>query len=59
MAKPGNIEGKTKVTLYFADEVYRALKMRAAETDESMSAIVERTLRKELGGNEKISSEKV
>lgn len=49
MARPGQIEGKTKATLYLSDEVHRALRIRAAETGESMGDITGRALRKELG----------
>lgn len=49
MARPGQIVGKTKATLYLDEEVHRALRIRAAETGESMGDIAERALRKELG----------
>src|SRR5690606_1979868 len=49
MARPGAIDGKTKATLYLDEEVHRALRIRAAETGESMGDIAERALRRELG----------
>src|SRR5690606_1640463 len=44
MSKPPSPKG-----LRISDEVHRALRIRAAETGESMGAIAERALRKELG----------
>ena len=44
MGKPYSPKG-----LRISDEVHRALRIRAAETGESMGAIAERALRKELG----------
>lgn len=39
----------TKLTVYVTEELRRALRVRAAETGESQSAIAERALRRELG----------
>lgn len=47
--RPGYIEGKAKVGFYIDPEVQQALKIRAAQTGESMSGIAERALRRELG----------
>ena len=47
--RPGYIEGKRKLGVYVAEEVHKALRLRAAETGESMGQIAERALRKELG----------
>jgi len=47
--RPGYIPGKRKMTVYVDPDVHRALKVRAAETGESMGDIVERALRRELG----------
>lgn len=46
--RPGYIEGKRKLGVYVDEEVYKALRIRAAETGESMGKITERALRKEL-----------
>lgn len=47
--RPGYIEGKTKAGFYIDPKVQQALKVRAAQTGESMSDIAERALRRELG----------
>lgn len=47
--RPGTIPGKKKATLYLDEAVHKALRIKAAETGESMGEIVERALRKELG----------
>lgn len=47
-ARPGTIPGKTKTTLYLDSDLHMALRIRSAETKESMSDILERALRKEL-----------
>lgn len=44
MSKPHSPKG-----LRISDEVHKALRIRAAETGESMGEIAERALRKELG----------
>ena len=46
--RPGYIEGKRKLGVYVDEEVHKALRVRAAETGESMGEITERALRKEL-----------
>ncbi len=46
--RPGYIEGKRKLGVYVAEEVHKVLRVRAAETGESMGEITERALRKEL-----------
>jgi len=47
--RPGYIPGKRKMTVYVDPLVHRALRMRAAETGESMGSIVERAIRRALG----------
>lgn len=47
--RPGTIPGKKKATLYLDEAVHKALRIKAAETGESMGDIAERALRKELG----------
>jgi len=47
--RPGYIPGKRKMTVYVDPLVHRALRMRAAETGESMGNIVERAIRRALG----------
>jgi len=47
--RPGYIPGKRKMTVYVDPEVHRALRVRAAETGESMGNIVERAIRRALG----------
>lgn len=51
--RPGYIEGKRKLGVYVDEEVHKALRVRAAETGESMGEITERALRKELAQQEK------
>ena len=46
--RPGYIEGKRKLGVYVDEELYKVLRVRAAETGESMGKITERALRKEL-----------
>ena len=46
--RPGYIEGKRKLGVYVDEEVHKALRVRAAETGESMGEITERALRLEL-----------
>ena len=47
--RPGYIPGKRKMTVYVDPDVHRALRVRAAETGESMGNIVERAIRRALG----------
>jgi len=47
--RPGYVPGKVKMSVYVSPEVHRALRMRAAETGESMGNIVERAIRRALG----------
>jgi len=47
--RPGYVSGKVKMSVYVSPEVHRALRIRAAETGESMGNIVERAIRRALG----------
>lgn len=51
--RPGYIKGKRKLGVYVDEEVHKALRVRAAETGESMGEITERALRKELAQQER------
>ena len=51
--RPGYIEGKRKLGVYVDEELHKALRIRAAETGESMGKITERALRKELAQQER------
>jgi hypothetical protein len=46
--RDGYVPGKKKTTLYLDNALHKALRIRAAETGESMGQITERALRKEL-----------
>jgi len=48
--RPGHIEGKERITVYIDEDMARRLRVLSAERKESMSAIIERALRKELSG---------
>ncbi|MBE3584457.1 MAG: CopG family transcriptional regulator [Limnochordaceae bacterium] len=47
--RPGYVPGKSQVKLYLPEALARALRVRAAEEGITMSELVERALRRELG----------
>lgn len=46
--RPGYVPGKEKVMFYLAEDVAKALRIEAALTRESQSAIAEAAIRREL-----------